>query len=314
MLPFQGQQIWSAAFDGRELTMRSMFAEPVPTRDYLSTYGAFLVHCGLTAMGVPGPEDRHPLHGELPNAPYAAAWLEVGEDAEGSYVALGGRYQHVVAFNHNYIAEPLVKLHERSSLIDILLQAKNLKHVDMDLMYMMHVNFRPVDNGRLVYSARPTPAEVKTHVSIPSHMQTAGSGGKLMEFLKRLADDPAGHHVLKPELCFDPEIVFTIRYRADAQGWAHSMQVHPDGCASYIAHRPSELEYGIRWIARNADQDALGLVLPATAEHKGYTAAKGKGQVRTLAGGGTVAFHARAGLLKPEEAKAMEPRIARILA
>ena len=313
MLPYQGQQIWRCTFDGRELTMRSMFAEPLPTRDYLGTYGAFLVHCGLTAMGVPGPEDHHPLHGELPNAPFGAAYLQVGSDAEGSYVALGGRYQHTVAFNHNYAAEPLVKLYEGSSLLDIVLRVANLKHVDMELMYMMHVNFRPVDHGRLVYSAHPNPRDVKTHVSIPSHMQSAGSGGRLMDFLKRLEADPRGHHVLEPELCFDPEIVFTIRYQADADGWAHSMQVHPDGHASYIRHRPQELEYGIRWIARNADQDALGLVLPATAEHKGYTAAKAKGQVKVLAAGKTAEFHARAGLLRPEEAKAMEPKIAGML-
>ena len=46
-LPFQGQQIWSAEFGGRNLTMKSMFAEPRPTRDYLQTYGGFLL-CALT--------------------------------------------------------------------------------------------------------------------------------------------------------------------------------------------------------------------------------------------------------------------------
>jgi len=38
MLPFQGQQIWSAEFGGRNLTMKSMFAEPRPTREYLETW------------------------------------------------------------------------------------------------------------------------------------------------------------------------------------------------------------------------------------------------------------------------------------
>jgi hypothetical protein len=55
VLPWQGQQVWDAAFDGRTLTMRSMFDRPRPTREYLATYGAFLVHCGATAMGVPVP-------------------------------------------------------------------------------------------------------------------------------------------------------------------------------------------------------------------------------------------------------------------
>ena len=53
LLPYQGQQIWSAQFDGRSLTMKSMFDEPRATQNYLDTYGGFLIHCGATAMGVP---------------------------------------------------------------------------------------------------------------------------------------------------------------------------------------------------------------------------------------------------------------------
>ena len=59
MLPFQGQQIWSAKFDGRPLTMTSMFAEPRLTRSFLETYGAFFLHCGVTAMGGPSAQDTH---------------------------------------------------------------------------------------------------------------------------------------------------------------------------------------------------------------------------------------------------------------
>ena len=63
LLPFQGQQIWSAQFGGRDLTMKSMFPEPRATREYLETYGGFLLHCGAAAMGVPTEQDNHPLHG-----------------------------------------------------------------------------------------------------------------------------------------------------------------------------------------------------------------------------------------------------------
>ena len=69
LLPFQGQQIWSAEFAGRNLTMRSMFDQPQPTRTYLETYGGFLIHCGATAMGVPTKDDNHPLHGEAAQCP-----------------------------------------------------------------------------------------------------------------------------------------------------------------------------------------------------------------------------------------------------
>ena len=115
MLPFQGQQIWHVEFHGRTLTMKSMFDEPNPTTDYLHTYGAFLLHCGATAMGVPTAEDTHPLHGELPNAPYQTAQLLIGQDERGPYMGVTGSYQYTVAFNHNYIARPLVKLYADSS-------------------------------------------------------------------------------------------------------------------------------------------------------------------------------------------------------
>ena len=97
VLPFKGQQIWRAAFDGRDLTMKSMFDEPVDTMVYLETYGAFLIHCGLTGLGAPGPEDSHPLHGELPNAPFQTAWIEVDEQMQR--VIIGGTYRHTVAFS-----------------------------------------------------------------------------------------------------------------------------------------------------------------------------------------------------------------------
>ena len=66
VLPFQGQQVWRANFDGRELTMRSMFDEPVFTREYLENYGAFMIHCGITGLGAPGPEAVSYTHLTLP--------------------------------------------------------------------------------------------------------------------------------------------------------------------------------------------------------------------------------------------------------
>ena len=60
ILPFQGQQIWRAGFLGHELTMKTKFEEPVPTLEYLKTYGGFLLHCGISAFGVPQADDNHP--------------------------------------------------------------------------------------------------------------------------------------------------------------------------------------------------------------------------------------------------------------
>ncbi len=311
MLPWQGQQIWSANFRGRELTMKSMFDEPRPTQSYLETYGGFLLHCGATAMGVPGPEDSHPLHGELPNAPYRDAFLEIGEDESGPYLALGGMYRHTVAFTCNYTAEPLVKLHAGRSMLDVLLTLTNLMTDPMDWMYLAHVNFRPVEQARLVYSAPCDPVHARVRRSIPTHISTPPG---YRDFLEELAADPTRHNVFTSDLPFNPEVCFYLDYVADAAGWAHSLQVLPDGSADYVAHRPGQLEKAIRWIANTADQAAMGLILPATAEPEGFHAEQAKGNIKTLAGGESARIHIRAGTLEAAETAEMEEVIAGLLA
>lgn len=306
LLPFQGQQIWSAAFGGRDLTMKSMFREPRPTQTYLETYGGFLLHCGATAMGVPGGEDAHPLHGELPNAPYQEAFLIAGQDGRGEYLALGGQYQHTVAFNHNYLALPLVKLYAGDPLFQVQMTIQNLKGSTMELMYLAHVNFRPMNDGRLVYSAASGPEHVRVRRSIPAHIRPKPG---YVEFIEELARRPEVHERLAPGLVFDPEVVFFIDYLADADGWAHSMQVHPDGSADYIRHRPEQLDHGVRWISRTADQDALGIVLPATAEPEGYHAEKAKGNIKTLPARGVFHLGMEMGYLPPAAARQMEAKI-----
>jgi hypothetical protein len=310
LLPFQGQQIWSARFGGRELAMRSMFSQPRPTQAYLETYGAFLVHCGATAMGVPTAEDSHPLHGELPNAPYDRAWLAAGEDARGPYLAISGEYEHIVAFNHHYIARPEVRLYAGATRFPISMTIHNLKRSPMELMYLAHVNFRPVDGGRLVYTAPCTPEHVRVRKSIPSHVRAPAG---YAEFLAELSEHPERHNLLAPGMAFDPEVVFFIDYLADAGGWAHSMQLRPDGSADYIAHRPAELNHGVRWISRTADQDCLGIILPATAEPEGYHAEKAKGNIRTLDAGRAVRFEMEAGYVSAVEVPQFEAAIRAIL-
>lgn len=306
LLPFQGQQIWSAVLRGRNLTMRSMFTQPKPTRHYLENYGGFLLHCGVTAMGVPSAQDVHPLHGELPNAPYDTACLIAGEDERGAYLALSGGYQHTVAFNHNYRFVPEVRLYAGSSLFTVSFTLTNLKHSPMQWMYLAHINFRPADHARLIYSAPCTPEHVRVRTSIPSHIHPAPG---YTEFLYELQHHPERHHLLVPGLQFDPEVVFMIDYSSDAGGWAHSLQVHPDGSADYVRHRPAELDKGIRWICRTADQDALGLVLPATAEPEGFLAEQAKGNLRTLLPGESFSTCMEMGVLTPKEAQEMERHI-----
>ena len=204
------------------------------------------------------------------------------------------------------MAAPLVTLRAGAASADIALEVTNLKQTPMELMYLAHINCRPVDNSTLVYSAQATPEHVRVRRSIPSHVKP---GPGYVEFLDALAHDPSMHHVLKPDLAFDPEVVFFIDYLADEDGWAHSIQVHPDGRADYVAHRPEQLDHGVRWICRTPDQDALGLVLPATAEPEGYSAEKAKGNIKVLEGGSTWRCDMVVGALTPDEAAAMATKI-----
>jgi Domain of unknown function (DUF4432) len=302
VLPFQGQQIWSLEFYGRDLTMKTMFDMPY-NAPYLQTYGGFLIHCGATAMGVPGAGDNHPLHGELPNAAYQTAQLVIGEDARGRYFGITGSYQHTVAFAFNYKAKPLVKLYEHSSRIDVHVELENLKNSSMEFLYMAHVNFRPVDHGELKYSAKVSSDTVRVRSSIPSHVKPPPG---YAEFLEQLRQNPSLHHKLEPGLGFDPEVVFFIDYLADPNGWAHSLQVHPNGTSDYIAHKPSQLGHGVRWISRTPDQDCLGIVLPATAEPEGVTAERAKGNIKTLEPHGTFAIDLEIGALMEAETSRVE--------
>jgi hypothetical protein len=132
--------------------------------------------------------------------------------------------------------------------------------------------------------------------------------------MQELEQHPERHHLLTPGLAFDPEIVFTIDYLADSAGWAHTMQLYPDGSADYISHRPDQLDKGVRWICRTPDQDALGMVLPATAEPEGYHAEQAKGNIKVIPAGGTYLCEMEAGVLTPEEARQMEKHIEEIIA
>jgi hypothetical protein len=296
VLPFKGHQIWRAVFDGRDLTMKSMFDEPVATSTYLETYGAFFIHCGITGMGAPGPGDRHPLHGELPNAPFQKGWVILDEAA--GKVTVGGSFQYTVAFASNYLATSEYVLGADEALLDVSLTVENLKKSPMDVMYLAHANFRPADHGELVYTAPYTADAVRVRRSIPAHI-TPKPG--YPEFLAELAANPVIHHKLKPELGFDPEVAFTVDMVSGRDGFAHALQKRPDGTADYIRYRPDQTAKCIRWICRTADQDAIGMAFPATSETEGYAAEKKKGNVVTLAGGDTWRVDMRIGLLTPAE-------------
>lgn len=311
VLPFKGQQVWDARFGGRRLTMSSLFEYPRRTEFFLHTYGCFMMHCGALRMGGPGQGDEHRLHGELPYADYQEAELLFGGDEDGHWIGVSGTCRYDTAFSAHYLARPRVLLRSGATLMDISMEIRNRSSYPMDLMYMCHVNFLPVEGGRIVQSTGWDPRSMRLRKNMPRHVQVSDD---FIAFLDELEQDPALTRVIRSGDLYRPEVAFfmdTVRF--DEDGFSHFMQVHPDGTADYLRYRPEEMDHATRWITRTADQEALGLALPATCDPEGYTAEKKKGNLKQLDGGASVTFNVTTGLLDKQKTEDMERHIAALM-
>ncbi len=302
ILPFKGQQIWRASFCGKDLWMKTMMDEPRQTDIYLETYGAFLLHCGLDAIGTPVCyEDKHSQHGTIPNVCYQSAYIDVGED----YIAVGGRYDYDKSFVKNYAFSPECRLYENDSVLKIHVEIENKRKSPLEYAYLCHINFRPIDGSTLVYSTDYDPEHVKV-------IKGDGDSEELKAFKDKLSENPELHHKVGAEgEIYDPEICFTVTYKGDETGRAYTLQTNGEG-ACYVSHPVAELPVGVRWISRTGDEDSMGMILPATSEAMGYTYSKRTGQMRTLGSYEKLSFDIEAGYLEKDEANAVLDKIAKI--
>ena len=110
VLPYFGQMLWDARFDGVRLGMGHAYPAPRPAKVIIDTYGCLAFHSGLLRNGVPSSQDDHQLHGEFSCATLDAAALEFGDDAEGAFLRLTGAYEYIAGFGSHYMARPSVTL------------------------------------------------------------------------------------------------------------------------------------------------------------------------------------------------------------
>ncbi len=306
LLPFMGQMIWDMEFLGHNMVMKSIHEIPEDCKTvYGESYGCFLMHCGLTAMGNPTAEDTHLPHGELPIARYREAYILFGEDEKGEYVSIGGVYNHRRCYELNYAFSPECRLYASASTIDMIINFKNNKDLPLEYFYLCHINYRPVDGSKLYYTAKRE--DIVTHAEVPEGYIKEKETNSYIAKLQK--DASIMDTVDKASQSYAPEIVFTCKYYADKDGNAHTMQSMPDGYSCYVCHRPEELPLGVRWISRTDDEDALGMVLPATAEHKGYIYCKKMGYEKYLQTGESATFHITTGILTPAETESMKKKI-----
>ncbi|WP_428929584.1 DUF4432 family protein [Marinibacterium sp. SX1] len=282
VLPFRGQQIWDLRLGGESVGMRGMTDEPQNSATLADSFGAFFFHCGLMGTGAPGPGDDYPQHGELPLAAMTEAWLEFG-DTTGRALTLRSRYRHASLYKTHYLAEPYIRFSPDEAQIAIGIRVENHSGNPMPFQYMGHPNFRPVDGARLAYSAQYSGTSVRLHTAMPD--EDTSDPGRLA-LLQKLTLSPCDHHDMPAGQRFDPEVVFEIDYLSDADGWAHSLQLHPDGTSDAVSHQTQTCPRALRWISRTADIDAIALVEPATSWLGGFSAEKAAGRVPILAPGG----------------------------
>ncbi len=308
-LPYMGQMIWRAEFDGYDMTMKTIFDAPIPAKNVFGeTYGCFLMHCGLTAMGNPTAEDDHLPHGELPIAKYDSVYLVSGEDDGGKYLGLSGVYSCKSCYALNYDFSPLVKIYEGRTVIDIGVTFTNKKDVPLEYYYLCHINHRPVDGATLEYTADR--GSIKVNHEVPSGYFSAEDAAATNAYLDALDKDPSIMDKVGADgQCYRPEIVFKCNYTADSDGKAYTLQYDKGGHSTFVIHYPEQLPYGVRWISRTEDEDTMGMVLPATSEHLGRNYCRRNGQQRYLPKGESVSYHMQTGLLSEQEAERMYNKI-----
>lgn len=289
VLPFYGQMVWDASFDGRTLTMGSGFKQPLPGKDIVDTYGCFAFHSGLLANGCPSPQDSHPLHGEMACARMDSAWIELDEDV----LTLRGEVEYIKGFGHHYRAEPAVALLAGRPRLRMTMAVTNLSGNPMPLQYMCHMNYAWVAEGHFSQSIPDGAFRLRT--SVPAHVRPTP---QWQAYTRQLAEKPEGFDGLhRPEMC-DPEIVF---FADDLPQYAEHVTfslTSPQGYGFSTTFDTAQFSHATRWLLHNADQQVAAFVLPATCRPEGYLAAERAGTLLTLAPGESREFEVETGLIE----------------
>ncbi|BDH46890.1 DUF4432 domain-containing protein [Salmonella enterica subsp. enterica serovar Choleraesuis] len=290
ILPWMGQIIWQAEFDGYNLTMRNMFSQPKPATEIVATYGCFAFHSGLLASGCPSPQDTHPLHGEMACAEMDEAWLELDDDT----LRLCGSYEYVMGFGHHYRATPQVALHKDSGLFDITMKVENLAHEPMPLQYMCHMNYAWMAGATM--SQNIPDSALTLRETIPAHVKPTPQWS---DFNQQILRGEVRLDTLdKPELCSPEIVLFADRLERFGEQMEFRMAA-TDGTIFITRFASAEFNHVTRWLLYNGDQQVAAFALPATCRPEGFLAAQHNGTLLELAPGTRRSFTVTTGVLAP---------------
>ncbi|MGT3224221.1 aldose 1-epimerase family protein [Yersinia enterocolitica] len=288
LLPYYGQMIWDAEFDGHNLKMDNMFSQPKRGENIVDTYGCFAFHSGLLRNGCPSPEDDHVLHGEMPCADMDQAWLLV----DGDRLALTGSVEYVKGFGDHYCAQPLVRLTADSAQFDIEMNVTNLASIAMSLQYMCHMNCAYIPGA--TFRQNLPGSALKLRETVPAHVHPTP---QWLQYTQQLRERPAGLTDLNEPEFYDPEIVFFADDLSQYIDNAEFFMLAPQGHRFVTRFSTKQFNYGTRWILHNGDQKVAAFILPATCRPEGYLAAKEKGTLQMLSPGETRHFSVTTGVV-----------------
>ncbi|WP_018157325.1 aldose 1-epimerase family protein [Demetria terragena] len=293
VLPYLGQMIWDAEFDGESLRMASMFDEPQNTDHIMGTYGCFAFHAGLLAAGCPSPEDDHVLHGEFPCAPMDSAQLILDEDK----VVVRSQREYVMGFGHHYLATPSVTMRAGSALFEIELEVTNLStYAPMPLQYMCHLNPRFLPGATLRQNLPPGAFGLRD--TVPAHVTPTPEWEAINE---RIRDGEIDPDSLVGAEVFDPEIVY---FADDLPGLGSALRFSMSNSSDFefvTEFDSAEFAVATRWILSNPDQQVAAYVIPGTSRPEGYRAAHKAGTLIELPAGESRHFGVTTGLVAAGE-------------
>lgn len=313
ILPYMGMQVWFAQFDGRILSQRSMFEMPQDTTKFGDNYGGFLYHCGLNNVNGPADgESDYPMHDVLPFARYRDVYVETGTDDEGDYLAVGGTYVYRNSQELHWAYMPELKIHAGSTMVGMNARIENRRTHPLDYLWLCHMNWLGVDGSHFTCSC-PLDGD---HVQVvPTELgDDSPRAVAIREWSRRLVEDPSLADALgHPDEVYDPELCINYRYLADEQGWAHAMQVMPDGDACYVGWDTALAPWALRWFCRTGDEDGVGIALPSTGTCHSSAYQRAHGNYNTLAPGAADVITWRFGYLDRAAADKMAAHIEDVL-
>lgn len=313
VLPYMGMQVWFVTFDGKVLSQKSMFDMPQDTTKFGDNYGGFLYHCGLNNINGPADgEADYPMHDVLPFARYRDVYVGVGENECGRYLAVGGTFVFRNSQELHWAYSPELRLYEGKAMVEMVADIENRRTHPLEYLWMCHMNWRGLDGSHFVQTCPIDDEHVQV---VPTELgDDSPRAVAIREVSERLVANPSLANSLDETLAtVDPELCINYRYLADEDGWAHAMQVTPEGDACYVGWDTARAPYALRWFCRTGDEDGVGIALPSTGTCHSTTYQREHGHFNTLEPGGHDRMNWWFGHLDADEASAMAAKIEKVL-